>query len=182
MRRLWPWIFTGLFLGGIAHIVSILLMPMFSGQDSLTRLMPLASINQLRFIPQATPGKAVLPFIDPGSAYAICAFDLSRSPLRIKADAGSTYLSIVFLQQGGAAFYALSERASQTGALDIRLATNVQMERIESLDPEDQPVRELRVRAPKPTGLVLVRSIANDEPHMTQAESRVKAVKCTPEP
>jgi uncharacterized membrane protein len=177
-RRFGSWICAGVFLGGITHIVSILIMPLYAGQDATTRLRSLSEVNIAYVLPQSAPGKSPLIYVEPNAAYAICPYDVSASPLRIQIDSGDAYLSIVFLQAGGQAFYALNDRASPNGILDIRLATPEQMNKIELQDAEDQPVQELRVRANKTTGVVLVRSIAKDAPHYSEALERVQNFKC----
>ncbi len=178
MRRFWSWIFVGLFLGGITHIVSILIMPIYAGQDATTRLRALSAVNAAYVLQQSAPGKSPLIYVEPNAAYAICPYDLSAAPLRIQVNSGVAYLSVVFLQEGGVAFYALNDRASPDGVLDIRLATPEQLNKIELQDVEDLPLQELRVRALKPTGVVLVRSIAKDAPHYSEALERVQNFKC----
>jgi uncharacterized membrane protein len=177
-RRFWGWIFAGVFLGGITHITSILIMPIYAGQDATTRLRALSAVNAAYVLPQSAPGRSPLIYLEPNAAYAICPYDVSLAPLRIQVDQGSAYLSMVFLQAGGTAFYALNDRASPNGALDIRLATPEQLNKIELQDVEDLPLQELRVRANKTTGVVLVRSIAKDAPHYSEALERVQNFKC----
>jgi uncharacterized membrane protein len=178
MRRFGSWICAGVFLGGITHIISILIMPLYAGQDAATRLRSLSEVNAAYVLPQYAPAKSSLIYIEPNAAYAICPYDVSVSPLRIQIDSGDAYLSVVFMQAGGQAFYALNDRASPIGILDIRLATPEQMNKIELQDAEEQPVQELRVRANKTTGVVLVRSIAKDAPHYREALERVQNFKC----
>jgi uncharacterized membrane protein len=183
----WVWIFAGLFLGGITHIVSILIMPLYAGQDATTRLRALSAVNAAYILPQSAVG---FIYPEPNTAYAICPYDISTAPLRVvidlssqidsglKMDLSAPYLSAVFLQAGGLAFYALNDRASPSGMLDIRLATPDQMNKIELQDVEDQPLQELRVRAAKTTGVVLVRVVAKNAPQYSEALERAQTFKC----
>ncbi len=173
LRQLLPWIFAGLFLGGITHLTSILLMPAFAGQDATTRLMAMGQVNGAQVLSGAS-----LPFTDPNSANAICVYDVSKAPLRIKIGAGDAYLSAVFLQKGGAAFYALNDRANPHASMDIVLANAEQMNTIEELDTEDQASQDLRVVTPSSTGVVLVRSVAKDAAHYGDAQSHIQTLKC----
>jgi uncharacterized membrane protein len=173
--QFWTWIFAGFFFGGITHIVSILIMPLYAGQDATTRLRALSAVNEAYVLPQSAVS---IIYPEPNAAYAICPYDISTAPLRVQINSGVPYLSVVFLQAGGLAFYALNDRASPNGVLDIRLATPEQMNKIELQDTEDQPLQELRVRATKTTGVVLVRAVAKNAPHFSEALERVQNFTC----
>ncbi len=182
LTRLWPWLFAGLFLGGIAHIVSILLMPRLSGQDATTKLRALGPLNQVQGLQRDRPDKALIPFNDPNVALGICPFDISNAPLRIKVVPGEQFLTLAFLQPGGSVFYSLSDRTNPKGSLDVRLVNSDQLQRIEANDPEDQPIAELRVKAPSSTGVVLLRSLASDASQLRPAEQRIAKASCALEP
>lgn len=177
-KNLWIWVFAGLFLGGIVHIVSILLMPHYAEQDTTTRFSATGRVNEAYVLPQVEAGKSPYTFADPNAAYAICPYDITLAPLRIRVESGVNYLLMVFLGTGGSSFYALSDKASSNGAMDIRLADADQMNEIELLDTEDDLVRELRVRAPQPKGIVLLRSVFSNALERGQAVERVKGFKC----
>ncbi len=182
MSRLLPWLLAGLMMGGIAHISSILLMPMLSGLDATTKLRSLGPVNKMQMLAPGNIGENLIPFQDPGAVIGICPFDVSIHPLRIRVGSGDALLSLVFLQSGGSSFYALSDKAGAKGALDVRLATAEQLGRIEASDPEDQVIRELRVRAPNTTGIVLIRSISGSAADLGSATRRITGVTCSPEP
>ena len=182
VTRLWPWIFAGLCLGGIAHILSILLLPALSRQDATSRLSVLGPVNGMKTLPGSGPSGGPVPFSDPNVATAICPFDLMSAPLRIRVASGQEFLTVAFLQPGGSIFYSLSDRANASGALDVRLATGEQLLAIEAGDPDDQPVAELRVKSPSATGVALVRAVAPAIAMLPLAEQRVSRASCAPEP
>lgn len=182
MTRLWPWLFAGLFLGAIAHIVSILILPAVSKQDATSILRGLGPVNALLVLPKSEPTKSVIPFRDPNAAMAICPFDIGAAPLRIKAPAGDSILTLTFLQTGGSVFYSLSDKANLKGALDVRLVTDPQLQQIEADDPEDQTVTEVRVRAPRSNGVVLIQAISSEAALYAAAEQRLAATSCAAEP
>ncbi len=177
-KHLWPWIFAGVFLGGIVHISSILLMPYYAGQDAATRLEAMGRVNESHVLPAFEAGKIPFSFAEPNAAYAICPYNISIAPLRIQIESGRSYISLVFLGQGGSSFYSLSDKASANGTLDIRLASFEQLNQIELQDTEDQPVQELRIRAQKPTGVVLVRSVPSSKLDYKDAVARVQKFTC----
>lgn len=181
MTRLWPWIFAGLCLAGIAHIVSILAMPSLSKSDATSRLFAVGPTNHLTMLPRTGPGAESIPFSDPNVALAICPFDIGDTPLRIKVAPGQEYLTIAFLQPGGSIFYSLSDKANPNGALDIRLVNAAELQKIEADDPDDQPVTELRVTAPTDKGIALIRALASDAGEISSAEQRIARATCAAE-
>ena len=182
MSRLWPWLFAGLFLGAIAHIVSILMLPTVSQQDATSMLRALGPVNALVPVPQSQPLKNLIPFADPNAAVAICPFNIAAAPLRIRAPVGENILTLTFMQGGGNIFYSLSDKANLKGSLDVRLVTEAQLQQIEANDPEDQAIAELRVRSPRTSGVVLVRAISSDAVFYSAAEQRVAGATCVSEP
>ena len=182
MTRLWPWLFAGLCLGGIAHILSILTMPALSKSDATSRLFALGPVNQALVLPRTGPGATLIPFSDPNIVMSLCPFDLRAAPLRVKVMPGSQYLTVAFLQPGGGIFYSLSDKANPNGALDMRLVNDAQLQLIEADDPDDQAVSELRVTAPVDTGIVLIRALASDPTQSVSAEQRIRTVSCASEP
>ena len=180
--RLIPWLFAGLCLGGIAHILSILTMPALSKSDATSRLFALGTPNEVVLLPKPGPGDTLIPFSDPNVLASVCPFDLRAAPLRIRVAQGSQYLTVAFLQPGGSIFYSLSDKANPNGALDIRLTNAAQLQVIEANDPDDQDVAELRVTAPVDTGIVLVRGLAGDPTQSAETERRIGTVRCLSEP
>lgn len=182
MSRLLPWIFAGLFLGGIAHILSIMAMPALSKSDATTRLRSARPINAMTPLPLVGPGPELIPFSDPNAALGVCPFDLATGPLRIRVGSGGPYLTLAFLQPGGRIFYALSDKANPNGALDVRLATAEQLQAIEADDPDDETVLELRVTSPVQSGVVLIRALAPERSRIAEATRRIAAARCESEP
>ena len=182
VSRLVPWFFAGLFLAGIAHIISILLLPGLSREDATSRLAAMGRMNRMSTLFWSKPSEMPIPFSDPNATFAICPYDLSPAPLRIRVPKGAQILTVAFLQSGGIIYYSLSDRIDPKNGLDIRLTNAAQLQAIEAKDPEDQPISELRVRSPSLTGVVLVRAISAQNSDAGAARQRVSASTCVSEP
>ena len=75
------WIIAGLLLGGIVHLGAVLVLPNTATQDAYSRLTPIAPVNAVAAVPAPTPQSAVIPFLDPAFATAVCRYDLGKNSL-----------------------------------------------------------------------------------------------------
>ena len=84
MIRLALTIVAGVILGGIVHLVSVLALPKIASEDAYSRLTPLTKLNAVTQLPLADPGNTLMPYLDPAFAEAICRYDLSTGPIKLK--------------------------------------------------------------------------------------------------
>ena len=157
MIRWLLWLLGGLLLGGIVHLATVLLLPRTATQDAYTRLAATAPANSIVPLPAPTPDDAVLPFMDPAFATAVCRYDLGDRPAQA-ARAGQPGLHVgVVLYAHGVAYYAINDRAAGRRTIELDLMTSAQRAEL----PEDEEVTaadRLIVESPTPTGLILVRT------------------------
>ncbi len=172
---------AGLILGGIVHLVSMLALPSLAAQNADTRLARFAPRHVVTLLPAAGPGTGDLLFRDPAMALAVCRFDLSDGPVRVAGSTPDGFMSVAFHTTSGGVFYAVTDRSATRGVLDILLLTPEQLEEVQSEDPEDEPVRELRIVSPEATGIVSLRALAMEPSQMADAEEALKRVRCGPE-
>eukprot|EP01037_Dinobryon_pediforme_P008924 gene8924-9012_t len=113
---------------------------------------------------------------DPAMVVAACPYNLDAGPLRVVTwPEQQEFLSIAFYQPGGTAYFAVTDRAAAKGNINILVVTPKQLEIIEGEDDPDEPVPELRLRAPVSTGFVLVRSLVQRPSEREAAIKRVMA-------
>ncbi len=62
------------------HLATVIILPRTATQDAYARLTPIAPVNTVVALPLPTPEKAVMPFMDPAFASAVCRYDLSEGP------------------------------------------------------------------------------------------------------
>ncbi len=172
-----PWALGCLFVAGIVHLTTILLMPHVATRDAYARLGG-ADAATTR-VAQGADGARPMPFDDPMAALAICRFDLTKGPTRIQATVdGEHFLSLAFHDRASRIFYATTDRAAVRGAIDIVLVDERQLAQIEAEDAEDATPQELRLQAPSPQGFVLIRALAERESDRARAEAAVQSVVC----
>jgi uncharacterized membrane protein len=177
-------ILGGVLLGGIVHLATVIILPRTATQDAYARLTPIAPVNTVFALPAPTPEKAVMPFMDPAFASAVCRYDLSQGPLKLTVPVSPAYTSVSFYTRNDVAYYAINDRAAGRRVIELDLMTTAQHDQV----PEDEEVTaadRLIVESPTPTGLIAIRAMAPEPGLMRAAQASIAAARCgtaQPEP
>jgi len=177
MIRWLLWLLGGLLLGGIVHLATVLLLPRSATQDAYTRLSATAPANSITSLPAPTSDEAVLPFMDPAFATAVCRYDLAAGPLKLRVPVSQAYTSVSFYTRSGIAYYAINDRAAGRRIIELDLMTSEQRAEV----PEDEEVTaadRLIVESPTPIGLILIRTFGPEPGLMPMAHRALSAARC----
>ena len=167
----------GALLGGVVHLATVIILPRTATQDAYARLTPIAPVNTVVALPVPSPEKAVMPFMDPAFASAVCRYDLSEGPLKLTVPVSPAYTSVSFYTRYDVAYYAINDRAAGRRVIELDLMTPAQHEQV----PEDEEITaadRLIVESPTPTGLIAIRAMAPEPGLMPVAQSAVAASRC----
>ena len=167
----------GALLGGVVHLATVIILPRTATQDAYARLTPITPVNTVVALPIPSPEKAVMPFMDPAFASAICRYDLSEGPLKLTVPVSPAYTSISFYTRYDVAYYAINDRAAGRRVIELELMTPAQHEQV----PEDEEITaadRLIVKSPTPTGLIAIRAMAPEPGLLPAAQSAVAASRC----
>jgi uncharacterized membrane protein len=179
MMRWLLWILAGVLLGGIVHLATILALPRTASQDAYARLAPITPVNAMTPIPAPTPANAILPFMDPAFAVAVCRYDLSAGAMKFTAPVSQAYTSVTFYTRYGVAYYAINDRAAGRRLIELDLMTPKQHDDL----PDDENVTaadRLIIDSPTLTGLIVVRALI-PEPGLTpMAQASLAGARCRP--
>jgi uncharacterized membrane protein len=110
MVRALLWVLAAILLGGIVHLSTVLAMPQAAKQDAYSRLVPLTPVNTMVPLTSPTADTAIMPFMDPAFAQAVCRYDLSDGSLKLLAPVSQAYTSVTFAESDG------TDRAARLGA------------------------------------------------------------------
>lgn len=177
-----PWAIGVFILAGLVHIVSILAMPHLAPRDAFARLAAITPLNTLVILDDGPQGRGLLPYEDPATAIAVCRYDLSKGALRLKSTFdGEGLVLMSFRNRLGAAFYAMTDRGTSRGRLDVVIATRAQLDAIEAQDQEDEVPSDLRLLSPSLEGFAMLRALAPEPGQMPDAQARLKAISCQTE-
>jgi uncharacterized membrane protein len=167
----------GALLGGIVHLATIFILPRTATQDAYSRLTAIAPVNKVVPLPEPTPEKALMPFMDPAFAEAVCRYDLSQGPLKLSVPLSTAYTSVSFYTNEDVAYYAINDRAAGRGAIELDLMTAEQHSEM----PENEDITaadRLIVESPTSTGLIAIRALAPEPGLMPAAQRAVAAAQC----
>jgi uncharacterized membrane protein len=181
MIRWLLWLLAGCLLGGIVHLISVLVLPNTATQDAYSRLAPLGAANTVAAVPQPSPQSEVMPFMDPALAMAVCRYDLSAGPMKLSVPLSPAYTSVSFYTRRGVAYYAINDRAAGRRQIELQLMTAAQRSDL----PEDEEVTaadRLIVESPSLTGLILLKALATEPGLMPAARAALSRATCQPEP
>jgi len=177
MIRWLLWLLGGLVLGGIVHLAVVLVLPRSASQGAYARVLPASPVNSVVPLPAPGPGQAVMPFMDPAFAAAVCRYDLSAGPMKFTAPVSQAYTSVSFYSRNGIAYYAINDRAAGRRVIELDLMTPQQHADM----PEEEDVTaadRLIVESPTPTGLIVLRALAAEPGLMPLARGALAAAKC----
>jgi len=180
MIRWLLWLLAGALLGGIVHLVAVLMLPRTATQDAYTRLSPIAPVNAVVPVPEPTPQNSAIPFMDPAFASAVCRYDLSTGPIKLTVPISPAYTSVSFYTRRGVAYYAINDRSAGRRQIELQLMTSAQRADL----PDDEEVTaadRLIVESPSDTGLILVRALAPEPGLMPAARATLSKATCKPD-
>jgi uncharacterized membrane protein len=181
MIRFVLWIAGGILLGGVIHLVTVLLLPRTATQNAYARLSAISPVNAMVPIPAPTAERELMPYMDPAFASVVCRYDLSKGPLKLTAPVTAAYTSVSFYTRNGVAYYAINDRAAGRRVIELDLMTSAQR----ALLPEDEDVTaadRLIVESPGEAGLIVVRALAPEPGLMAAAQATLAQARCLPNP
>lgn len=171
-----PWALGAIFVAGIVHISSVLMMPQLAGNDAYVRLG--GTTNGVTMLPDPAIEQS-MPFQDQRAEYAVCRYDLAQGPTHVRSEVNRDALvTMSFHDRAGRVFYSTTDKAALRGRIDIRLVTAQQLDQLEASDPEDEAPQELRLTPPTQLGFVLVRALIEQPGGRTAARAAARAVSC----
>lgn len=174
------WIVSGLLLGSLVHLVTILALPRAASRDAYARLAPVVPVNGFTLLQAPTPETSVVPFMDPAFAVAACRYDLAKGPIKLTVPVDQSYTSVTFYTRYDVAYYAINDRAAGRRQIELDLMTPKQR----SAMPDDEDVTSadrLIVESPSLIGLIVARALAPEPSEMSAAVAVLQAAQCKPQ-
>jgi uncharacterized membrane protein len=181
MIRALLWILSGLLLGGIVHLSTVLAMPQAATQDAYSRLTPLTPVNTMVSLAPPTAETTIMPFMDPAFAAAVCRYDLTNGSIKLSAPVSQAYTSVTFYTRKSVAYYAINDRAAGRRTIELDLMTPEQHADM----PEEEDVTaadRLIIESPSTVGLIVLRALAPEPGLMPMARRALAAAKCQLQP
>ncbi len=127
-------------------------------------------VNQMIYPPRTTEASRAIVRPSPDLAYASCAFDLSKGPVRVKAAKASDYMSVSVYAANSDNIFAINDRQAPDG-VDLIIVGKGQVA------PTGAAIV---VQSPTQRGIVLERRLAPSAQAFAAADMARKKGVCTP--
>jgi uncharacterized membrane protein len=121
MSRLLFWIFGGLVLGGLIHLVVILTLPGAATRDIWHRFEAAAPLETLVVFDDIAPGEANPLGLDPELLYAVCRLELGDGPGIVNGQLPLAFWSVSVFNRQGNVIYSTTNRSGSGALLDMGL-------------------------------------------------------------
>ena len=181
MIRLLLWLLGGALLGGVVHLATVLVLPRLATQDAYSRLAPITRANTVSPLPAPTPENALMPFMDPAFATAVCRYDLASGPLKFSVPISPAYTSVSFYTRSEVAYYAINDRSAGRRVIELELMTHNQRINLPG-DEEITAADRLIVESPTITGIVLIKALAPETGLLPAARNVLTSARCQQQP
>jgi uncharacterized membrane protein len=116
--------------------------------------------------------------MDPAFAVAVCRYDLSSGPIKLKVPVSQAYTSVSFYTRNELAYYAINDRSAGKKVIELDLMTEAQHNDL----PEDEDITaadRLIIDAPTTTGLIVMKALAAEPGLMPLARASLEASSCS---
>jgi len=174
IARHWKWITATLFIAIVVHVASLVALPRLIMMRTMGAITQLASVNTMLYPPRPTARSRRVVRPSPDLLYSVCVYDLAAAhgALRVSTrDMPDTYWSVSAFDADSNNFYALNDRQAANDAADfLLLAAGASV-------PNDRlPV----VIAPTNHGIVLFRTLIDQESRLAEIDAARRNANCAP--
>jgi uncharacterized membrane protein len=174
IARSWKWIAATLLVAVVVHGASVLFLPRLVMIQTMAGIAKPAGINAIVHAPRPSWRSRGVVRPSPDLLYSICVYDLSaaKGAVRVSThDAPETYWSVSVFDADTNNFFALNDQQAKPGTADFLLIAAGT-----SAGAGKLPV----IEAPTNRGIVLFRTLVNDETHIAEIDAARHYAACEP--
>ena len=171
LMRAAPWLLATLAVAAAVHAASLMLVPHIIMNRTMGAIAHRAGVNTMAHAPRPTAAARGIVRPSPDLLYSTCVFDVSASPLRVHASGmPKTYWSVSLFDSETNNFYVINDRQAKNGGVDFIIVGPHQ---------DKQPFGTV-VRSPSERGLVLFRTLIDDDKHLAEIDAARRHAACEP--
>lgn len=126
MIRASLWLFSGVLLGLMIHLIVILILPSYASKDVWSRLSALDAKARIRVLDPVALGAPNPLRLDPELVYAVCQLDLSEGPGVVTGTLPGTFWSLGVFDSSGVSIYSTTNRAGVGDTVDLGIFNSEQ--------------------------------------------------------
>jgi len=170
--KAWPYLLAAtLILGGIIHIAAVLAWPGFVMDRLVSGIEKQTGLSVVAHAPRATSDSRTVVRPSPDLIYSICAFDVSKAPLRISAPVPKdTYFSLSMFGDNTDNFFVVNDRQLLKDTVEVILVQHE--DQVSTLG--GAPI----VVAPSDRGVILFRTLIQSEDRFEELDAIRQQATC----
>lgn len=173
------WLFF-LFLAGLAHIFTVLTLASVGPAPSVEKLARTLTTNRMALLDPVTPKSQPVPFLMPGSLYAVCPFDLETTAVRLTAAIPDDGWMLSIHTMDGSSFYFAPGSAEADLTITIDLVPPGDALNALELAPTADDLRIAKVEAPQRKGVAVVRAPVAAKAYAPDVIRQLQKSNCRP--
>jgi len=171
LARNWPYIAMTLAIAAAVHVASVVYLPDLIMMRTMAKLAGAGGVNTMQHGARATQASRAVVRPSPDLLYSTCVYDLDKAGGRLRVHADGmprTYWSVSAFDARTDNFYVLDDRHAQGGAFDVTLA-----------GPQ-AAAHAGDIRSPTARGIVLVRTLIENEARLAAVDAARRGAQCEP--
>ena len=172
LNRNWTWILATLVVAALVHVASLYAIPRVIMWRTMAAIARERGVNAMGFGRRPTAESRGVVRPSPDLFYSACAFDLDKAggALRVHAKGmPRTYWSVSAFAANSDNFFVTNDRKQASDSVDFLIIA-----RGAFIDDTKLPV----VVAPSNRGIVLFRTLINDETHVAEIDAARRNAGC----
>ena len=170
-----------LLLAGVVHIVTILLVPRYSGDDGWSRAAVAAGNEGWTTLVSRTSSKTVLPGLDPLFVHGLCKIAIDEAPAILALETANRFWSLALYNRTGTVVFSLNDRTAVDGALEMLVVNAFDAERLKE-SPQADLEGMIIVKSANAELIAVLRLYAPEPADRLEAEALLVAAQCLPAP
>jgi uncharacterized membrane protein len=174
--RLIYYLVCTLALAVIAHIVIVLLIPLYGTRDAFALLSGQTELMEFQILDNAAADSPLID-LDPFFAYGVCRFDLSQGGVIVSGELVDSFWSATVVDENGTVVYSLNSRTAIDGKLDLILLDPVRILRMRELQPAEVET-SIIIESEIDEGFFILRVLRPDSSWSRIAQDFLESVQC----
>jgi len=170
-----------LLLAGIIHIVTILLVPHYSGADGWSRAATAAVKEGWTPLVSPDASQAALPGLDPLFVHGLCKVAIRDAPAILSLEAANKFWSLALYNRSGTVVFSLNDRTAVDGALEMLVVNALDAERLKE-SPQADLEGMIIVESANADLIAVLHLYAPEPADRLEAQTQIAAAQCAPAP
>ncbi len=163
----------------LVHIATLFLIPRMAENDAWARLSRTTRPGAFTTIDADSDIAASMQAFDPNFIIAACQFSLADGPVSLTGSAAPDFWSLSIFNRQGANIFSINDRSMQDGALDVVVATPLQLIEFQK-DMPAELVNSVFAEADVRDGFVVMRAFVPEVSMKAQVMNFIRSASCEP--